>query len=334
MPLVPQGPFTVSSSDETIIDLLLDLFVQPRNAVYKWSKITGQTAQVRLAYIGQHLASVVTGVRGKGTAARGDDLEDGSEVKTCSRADQLGDCSQCGAGVLASLDACPQCGSAKIDRKTDSHWIFAIKTQEEVELLLKRVPRVVLVLFDRVEGLAGVQLRVWEIWPQSERHRHFTTFILDYYQNNYLRKKEQGLSAAPCNLHPLKYDFYLMNPIPIFRATIRETEEGAAVSIELQVSPQADREKLPSELMPTRVCNPKEFEQLVQAVSAESLLSQVPKKDRNEARRLIAAVQAGGGLGALTRARALVPFVDESARSTLAMRIKRIKETPATYRRR
>lgn len=99
---------TFETSEKLIKECINDLCLDPGNLILKWSKITNQTSQVRLAYPGQHLASVITGIKGAGTAARGDDLSDGSEVKTCSRADQLSECLSCGAKVLPWQKACPK----------------------------------------------------------------------------------------------------------------------------------------------------------------------------------------------------------------------------------
>ena len=44
--------------------------------------------------------------------------------------------------------------------------------------------------------------------------------IDDYYKNNFKLKTQKGETPAPCNLHPLKYDFFMMKPQLIFRAEI------------------------------------------------------------------------------------------------------------------
>ena len=116
---------TFETSEGLIKECIKDLYLDPRNLIRKWSQITKQTCQIRMAYPSQHLASVITGIKGVGTAARGDDLSDGSEVKSCSRADQLSECKSCGAKVLVWQKECPICGSIDINIKTDSHWIFS-----------------------------------------------------------------------------------------------------------------------------------------------------------------------------------------------------------------
>lgn len=205
-------PFT----EEQIKECIEDLFIIPRRLINKWSAITNQTAQVRLAYPGQHIVSLVTGVKGIGTAARGVDLSDGSEIKSCSRADQLGKCKKCGAPVMRSVKVCPICGSDEIDIKEDSHWIFSITSEEELSTLLK-APRVLLLLIDRNNN-NQIRIRIWQVNPKQH---YFREFFKEYYYNNFSKKlKAAENKIAPCNLHPLKYDFYMMEPVLIFDSHI------------------------------------------------------------------------------------------------------------------
>jgi len=209
---------TLQTSEQLIKECIKDLYLDPRNLVRKWSKITNQTCQIRFAYPGQHIASVITGIKGRGTAARGDDLSDGSEVKTCSRADQLSECNSCGAKVLVWQEECPVCKSHDINVKTDSHWIFSIRSKNELNLLLNKVPRIILILFDKESSETdNIRLRIWVV---DSKNKYVQEFFTEYYYNNYLKKE----NPAPCNLHPLLYDFFLMTPKIIFHADIRFKE--------------------------------------------------------------------------------------------------------------
>ena len=80
---------TIEASEALIKDLYIDL----RAKVNAWSKITQQTPQARMGYVGQHLVSVVTGYPGGKSGARGYDLviddERHGEIKTCYRVDHL-----------------------------------------------------------------------------------------------------------------------------------------------------------------------------------------------------------------------------------------------------
>lgn len=229
---------TFETSEELIKECITDLYIKPRKSIRKWSEITRQTAQGRFAYPAQHLASLITGIKGRGTAARGDDLADGTEVKSCSRADQLSECKKCKAKVLIWQKECPECGSKEIDYKTDSHWIFVIRSDAELDLLLNKIPRVILMLFDRKNhDSEDVYLRAWVLDPKNPIVR---TFFEDYYHNNYKIKEK----AAPCNLHPLLYDFYMMSPKLIFHA------EMSAVKGEVNIL-FWDVNKPKEEIMPT-----------------------------------------------------------------------------------
>lgn len=62
---------------------------ESRAGLRKWSKLTNQTPAAKIGYLGQHLASLITGVSGIGSGARGDDLSDGTEVKSSNKVGQV-----------------------------------------------------------------------------------------------------------------------------------------------------------------------------------------------------------------------------------------------------
>ena len=162
-------------------EILHDLFIVPRAVVRKWAERTNQTDQAKIAYLGQHLASVLTAVPGEGSAARGHDLIDGSEVKSCSRADQLGRCNGCDSPVPAWR---PSCGRAvrpiSIERPTRTGSSPSVATAELDQLL--GGPRVLFILSDRTHdrerhpgpGLGGLAATSFD-------HGYFGLFIRDYY---------------------------------------------------------------------------------------------------------------------------------------------------------
>ena len=208
----------IKTSKELIKECIFDLYIEPKKAIQKWSRITHQTAQGKFAYPTQHLASLITGLKGRGTAGRGDDLADGSEVKSCSRADQLQVCKDCNFAVLFWQKECPSCGSKKISADISSHWIFPIRTDSELDLLLNRVPRIITILFDK-EDLTSEKIRI-RAWTIDPKQKYVRAFFTDYYENNFKLKTSKGDIPAPCNLHPLKYDFFMMKPKLIFLSEI------------------------------------------------------------------------------------------------------------------
>jgi len=54
-----------------------------------WSTITAQSSQIDTGYIAQHLVSLQTQIAGQGMRGKGDDLSDGSEVKSANFLDSL-----------------------------------------------------------------------------------------------------------------------------------------------------------------------------------------------------------------------------------------------------
>lgn len=64
--------------------LFTDFFVDQHRLLQKWASLTGQTAQIDTGYIAQFVASIITGIPGQGFRGKGDDLVDGSEVKSAA----------------------------------------------------------------------------------------------------------------------------------------------------------------------------------------------------------------------------------------------------------
>ncbi len=65
-------------------ELFIDLFGASHVTLQKWGALTGQSAQVDTGYIAQFIASIVLGEPGQGFRGKGDDLADGSEVKSAA----------------------------------------------------------------------------------------------------------------------------------------------------------------------------------------------------------------------------------------------------------
>lgn len=289
---------TFETSEEIIKECITDLFLTPKALIDKWSKITNQTSQVRIAYPGQHIASVITGIKGMGTAARGDDLSDGTEVKTCSRVDQLSECNNCGAKVLVWQKECPVCKSQDFNIKTDSHWIFPITTKDELDLLLNKVPRIILLLFDKEKPTINVvRLRAWIIEPKNE---YVKKFFSDYFYNNFQKKSDEGKKPAPCNLHPLKYDFYLMEPKLIFHSEIDFDKRDIEIKHWDIRNPQIER-------IPTYILKKDEKQMILKEEIAKYGIEEIEKR---------------------------VPYVPEDKRKYLQMRKKILKSYKEKYKRR
>lgn len=227
-----QSQVVGAGTPEFAAALLQDLFVSLRRDLARWAAVTHQTPQARMGYIGQHLVSVVTGLPGGRSGARGDDLKhpDGtfSEIKCCYRVDQLGECPNCGARVASIETRCPnqECNSEEIIRKDDSKWLLSPKDEKELIELFEPA-RFYFVLFEFVDigKSEDIDVKIYEVDPNNPG---FRLCMLEYYYN--IRAKSN--SSAPFNLWPHSLKFALMKPTLIYWSVINADD-----SIETRVFP-------------------------------------------------------------------------------------------------
>ncbi|QYX31965.1 MamI family restriction endonuclease [Sphaerospermopsis torques-reginae] len=265
---------TIHNNEAQIKALLEELVLNPRINALKWSKITYQTPNLKIGYPGQHLASLITGVKGSKTAARGDDLEDGTEVKSCSRIDQMDKCKDCESPVARSEKVCSVCGSNNIQRKDDSKWLFTIKSENDLQVITQDVKRVLLILgdypnFDN-QDYDTLRFQCFEIWTQSIRNRKFKEILSNYYYKIYLPKKNSGKTPDPKNFWPYQYQFYLCNPILTFSCYVYNASIQPEIDIKHYIKPQEDRSNFGSELMPIEILNRKEKELLQEHLNVKN----------------------------------------------------------------
>lgn len=260
---------TISDNLGKIRTFISEVILEPRKRMLKWSAITNQTPNLKIGYPGQHLASLILGMKGTGTGARGDDIVDGTEVKSCSRIDQLDKCKDCKGNVLRSQTVCPKCGSSNIKRNDDSKWLIAVRSEAELEMYLRKIPRMLFVISDypRFEtgDFSSMRIRAYEIWNQSSRAAGFRDILAHYFKNIYLAHiaKNPNATPAPYNFWPDAYAFYMCNPIKVFETTIKDIDGDApAISIDHYVEPHADRSGIASESMPIALLSKQEKERL------------------------------------------------------------------------
>lgn len=315
---------SITDNRAKILQLLDDLVLQPRLKALDWAKVTKQTPNMKIGYPGQHLASLVTGIIGTRTGARGHDLVDGSETKSCSRVDQLDKCNACGAKVMRFETSCPDCDSPSIKRNNDSKWLFTIRSERDLEVLVKEVPRVVLALADYPNFDSGdfetLRFAIYEIWPQETRHASFPLLMKGYYESIYQGHKQvdSGKTPAPKNFWPNSYQFYKCNPVQTFSATVTKANSAPKVTIDHFVEPAADRAALVPLAMPTELLS---IEELLFAISvakkAELVRCLAPDAKIEELQKIAAAPRANKDFKKLCQ---LLPTLNEALRAPLSLR--------------
>lgn len=253
---------TINNNLKLIKDFISNMIIEPRVNFHKWSNITNQTPNLKIGYPGQHLASLITGMKGNATGARGNDIIDGSEVKSCSKVDQSDKCLDCKETVLRINEKCPHCGSKNIKRNNDSKWLISIKNEDELRMYLDETPRFIFIVTDYPNFLENnfddIRIRCFEIWVKSKRCINFVKLLINYYNYIYLNhiKLNPNKTPAPKNLFPDDYQFYMCNPIKIFDCLILNSLSGnSKININKYIHPEEDRSDLESENMPINKIN-------------------------------------------------------------------------------
>jgi predicted RNA-binding Zn-ribbon protein involved in translation (DUF1610 family) len=324
---------TIDDNLNKIIKLLDELVLTPRIKALEWSKLTKQTPNMKIGYPGQHLASLITGVEGARTGARGDDLIDGTEVKSCSRVDQLDTCNSCKNKVLRIEEVCPHCGSSDIKRMDDSKWLFGIKSESELHLLTQGLDRVFLTLADypffSENNFETIRFQAFEIWNRTERHSHFTNLMTNYYNKIFLEhiSRNPNKTPAPKNFWPYSYQFYLCNPVKVFSCVVSQANTKPSIEIDFYVEPHQDRSVLIPEPMPTTLLSIEEWNQLIDSTSELTLSSQIA--EGRTYKELIENKQNK------TEMVSILPFINENTRRFLDLRdTDKVSEAKTTYIRR
>lgn len=306
---------TINDNLSKIEAFINDVIIIPRKSLHYWSGITNQTPAAKIGYVGQHLASLITGMPGTRSGARGDDLVDGTEVKSCNKIDQADKCKDCGSRVLRVDAVCPACGSVNIDRKDDSKWLFSIRDEFELEQY-HNLDRVFLLLMDYPGfdngDFSDIRISAFEIYPKEERMKVFNELIDNHYWNIYRPKADNGGKTNPMNLHPWMFQFYKCNPVMTFQCVIRDIDGNPSIEIGTFVAPEAERgEELPSIPMPSSLLRDEEWEAMLSAANYEDDVRPLFKRDvpRDEFDWMSARMKSG-----------LLPFLDEKLRGFVPLR--------------
>ena len=294
--MIPDKNFvTIGGNLELIKNFLREIILYPRANIIKWSRITNQTPNLKIGYPAQHLASLITGVKGTATGARGDDLCDKTEVKACSRIDQLDTCKKCREKVMRNQNSCPKCGSTDIKRNNDSKWLISIRSEKELSMYLEEIPRTLFIISDYPRFEEGdyesMRIRAYEIWNQSPRAKNFGQLLKDYYHKIYLEHilKNPNKTPAPKNFWPYSFQFYMCNPIKTFECTVSGFNgHDFKIDVTHYVEPITDRSCIESERMPISILNKNELEIISKSIEitgdyiTEKQRDKIPLRDTSK----------------------------------------------------
>lgn len=172
---------TIEERGELTKKLIKEQVIEQRVNLHFWRKLTGQPAQIDTGYIGQHLVSIITGIKGGGFRGKGLDLEDGSEIKS--------------ANFLDSLDK---------NGSTSPRWNFTCNSVEEMESLLD-YPSIYLVSID-LNPNESVRVRVWKLYPK--KHDAFKKRYIEWMEKlGYPKLRNPKRQAVNFQLFPPRHKF-------------------------------------------------------------------------------------------------------------------------------
>lgn len=259
----------INSNVSLIEKFINDIIITPKHTLTQWARITNQTPAAKIGYVGQHLASLITGIPGTGSGARGDDLSDGSEVKSCNKVDQVDKCKECGARVLRIEEKCSKCGSTNIQRRDDSKWLFSVRDEHELEQY-RNLNRIVLLLMDypnfETKDFKDIRISSFEIYPKEERMHIFNDLISNHYYNIYKPKQDANQHTNPMNLHPWSFQFYKCNPIKTFECIIKNIDTNPKILIDSNsyITPERNRDISISPVpMPSKLLKNEEWREML-----------------------------------------------------------------------
>ncbi len=317
---------TIDKNIEKIKDFINEVIIVPKHTLTKWATVTNQTPAAKIGYIGQHLVSLITGVQGTGTGARGNDLADGSEVKSCNKVDQADKCKNCESRVMRFESKCPHCGSTNIERKDDSKWLFSIHDENELNTY-KNLNRIVLLLMDypnfKKNDFMDVRITAFEIYPKEERMSVFNELISTHYFKNYLPKKNAKKKTNPMNLHPWSFQFYKCNPVKIFECTIKNIDTTPSVIIDnnVYVKPDMERnESLQTIPMPSMLLRAAEWTELLKKSNYKKDIEPLIVKEYLEKEGIRGLSKTQFSKLSLNKKAEALPFLNEELRNIISLR--------------
>lgn len=325
---------TINDNKKLIHEFINDLIIKPRISIHKWSLITKQTPTLKIGYIGQHLASLIIGMEGDRTGARGHDIIDGTEVKSCTKVDQVDSCKDCKGRVMRSENLCSHCGSSEIFRKNDSKWLFSIRTIDELHQLTIHINRVFLLISDypyfKQNDFTTVRFEAFEIYPKNPRMSIFSDLLTNYYHDNYKKKAENNKLTAPMNFHPYSYQFYICNPIKVFSCIIDNIDSSnSVINIQKYVLPNANRSNLTSENMPIELLQKKELLSFIQNTPFKKVIKPLLLDQSLNQKQLIEKIKKCKKAAWKNS----LPYIDELGKTYLSLRSIKIRPNKTNYKR-
>ncbi len=145
-----------------------------------WNKLTNQTSQLDFGYLSQHLVSIISGIAGNDNRGKGDDLADGSEVKSAS-----------------CIDA--------VDTPRWNNVNCGAKLSADINSKFASMPYLFFVLLDTTEkGRDILRCRIWCVRPSEDEE--FMKVMIGWAEENDNKQAEGKSFKTNLQLHPPRWE--------------------------------------------------------------------------------------------------------------------------------
>ena len=191
-------------------------------------------------FMGEFLASLITGKKGTASAGSGFDLSDGNKADEAKLAIlvRASECTECGNKVLFFKEKCI-CGSTKFRLKggTSRFGIDSkagIKYKEQLDNYVLQTIKPTIKSFDCKEF-------IYEAFLVDAKNKYFTEYLMNQYLNS--------PKSNNCNLLPYSFDFYRAEPMKVVCLKITLNELNSDVECIYYNLKNTNSEKMPLDLV-------------------------------------------------------------------------------------
>ena len=192
-------------------------------------------------FMGEFLASLITGKKGTASAGSGFDLSDGNKADEAKLAIlvRASVCTECGNKVLFFKEKC-ECGCSKFKFPNDSRFSMdskaGIEYKEQLDKYVVQVIKPVVNSFNCTEF-------IYEAFLIDAKNKYFTEYLMNQYINSN--------KSNNCNLLPYSYDFYRAEPVKVISIKISLNKNDSNIECLFYKLNNTISEKMPLDIVPT-----------------------------------------------------------------------------------
>jgi len=189
-------------------------------------------------FMGEYLASLITGKKGTASAGLGFDLSDGVNADESKLAIlvRAAVCNSCGEKVLFFKETC-SCGSTEFTYPSDSRWGIDSKAGIEYK---EQLDKYILQVIKPLNNSFDCNEFIYEAFLVDAKNKYFTEYLMNQYLNS--------PSSNNCNLLPYSYDFYRAEPMKVVTLKITLNQFNSDIECIYYDLENTKPEKMPLDL--------------------------------------------------------------------------------------